>query len=303
MSVYFRSASRSLLFLATLLILPEKVTLADGTRTHKVAPKLTYMGAYDNGANIERSAALGQNLMMINPSAGKLEKAASMNLKVILYVASVFYRSNLTLRPDYKTRWDAVLKSIEPYKNSIVALYHMDEPMLHVASRDKRSEVTEAQMNQNVIKVNKYIHETFPGVATAVAMTPYEALDPPGYFHSYDWVAFDCYGPWENCDTHGTSIPKLFKFLTSRLSRTQSTFVIPQAFLWTKGKLAKKQKMEDILGQLDQYFNLATSDPSVIAFIPFSAQDYPGLSGYKNFPEIQNKLQGLSRRLHRLQGN
>ncbi|MBU2109537.1 hypothetical protein KKB71_01080 [Patescibacteria group bacterium] len=200
----------------------------------------------------------------------KLWIAAIYNQKVIISVDSIFLEYNpdmekkISLRIDYRERWDKYARIIAPYARYIAAFYSIDEPYLNGEnmglSREEVKNLCEA--------INIEIKAKFPNIPIVVvfaAAAVDETLEIPS---GYDWVGFDYYGTFD-------PILPIFNILKNKLLDGQKIILVADgvAFGTTPPSL---EEQEAWVVRAQQYYELASSDPVVVAMIPFL---WPSIQG------------------------
>jgi hypothetical protein len=219
-----------------------------------------------------RPAALG-----LDPERdiARLTAAALRGQKSVLYVRGLFLDNNFRLLADHRSYWQAYADAIRPYLADVAAFYPLDEPYSQLKKHDSTvADLTPAEMKASLETINAVIHETFPGVPTAVFFNWAELDDSFVMPSGYDWVGFDCYGPWEKCG--GRPIADHYRFLRDRRLPGQRMMVIPEAALATPiDKPLPMQAQLDLITRADRYYQVAGADRDVVAVIPFIWQSLP----------------------------
>lgn len=260
---------------------------------------LLYFGTYDNGRDIETVKSYS-NLIWLSGKEN-FSRVADLKLNVMLY-GHLFFDSNYRLHSNYEERWDHFLYEISPFKSTIISIYVMDEPNLHTMDYDSKSKVTKFEMMTNLKKVNALIHRTLPNVATAINFSFLEILDSNFFIpEEFNWVGFNCYGPWNDCDMKGKghSVKWFHAQLTKKMFANQKIFLVPQVFVWRRKN--GHYQIPDIINRLHLYYKLANEDKRVIGIFPFSYANYleenGGLYGHPNFSLIERTLDLMGKKI------
>lgn len=225
----------------------------------------------------------------------RLQNAARYGVKAVLVIPGIFFQDkSYRLLPNYQANWNAYAAAVAPYKASIAAFYPLDEPF------SKLDSVPKNQMVNALTKVNAAISATFPQIPIAVTFNHAEVTSSLVIPAGYDWVGFDCYGPWDNCAGH--PIPWYLSTLKSKLTTGQKLFLLPDvAIPAPKDQLPSLQEQFTLANRIDRYYALALKEPRVIGLFPFLWQRLLGQpnewdwAGAREMPLIKAKIQAIGR--------
>ncbi len=230
-----------------------------------------------------------------SPSIPVLREAKRRGMKVMLDLGGV-----IGFRPEEEGRrkWAAYAKNVGPYidRETVAAFYMYDEPPLEMTPELLRKLETGARM----------VRETYPGIPIALGLGWWSlSPDLQGEWpltlpQGYDWFAFNCYGPFENCvPNRPTPVRELFNLLKSKLKPGQRIFLIPEGTdYWA---IYNKQAFDpkELIPRADQYLELAVNEPVVIGYVPFLYAGYPpGITKViRDLPELRDKFREIGRKI------
>jgi hypothetical protein len=258
---------------------------------------IEYFGYYASAmsgvgtGNYIQETSSHSNLVWIREFCGqsevsKLQQARARGMKAVLDVGCNFFDfRTLKLLPEkeIERRLAGLIPRIQPYLDTIAAFYPLDEPF-HIG---KKKGISYGYMGEQLRTVNRVLKSLFPTIPIAVIITT-EAINSPEVRvpENYDWVGFDCYGSWVQCQESG-SIPSLYARMLAKLKPHQKTMVIADANI---REHAGSEEQRQLANRAGLYFNLAASDPRVIAFIPFIYQSFDEGSrhyvGVRDMPRV-----------------
>lgn len=231
-----------------------------------------FEGVADGDYTKEISDHSNLTWIVVGDVVKKLREAKDLNMKAIVDIQWVFMDANYRLRPDMVTIWKKFAKSIEPYRDTIAAFYPMDEP--YANGKDKGRSGNEVKTNlETVASITK---STFPEIPVAVIFSPSEVKSSKPIPVGFDWIGFDCYGKFNDC-YKDKSVTSFYNNLKSRISGTQRLMLVPWGY---KDGYASNKDINDRNNAAGQYWNLALSEPLVIAVIPFLYQTYGDSKGH-----------------------
>ena len=200
----------------------------------------------------------------------------------------------------WKQKWATYVKNVGPYINrdSVAAFYMYDEPPLEMTPEFRRKLEIGAQV----------VRETFPGIPIALGLGWWSlSPDLQGEWpltlpEGYDWFAFNCYGPVEEC-IPGRPMPlrELFNILKRALKPDQRIVLIPPGTdFWTNDNNLPFNE-EDLVTRADQYLELAQSEPVVIGYVPFIWSGRPAgvTKTVRDLPKLREKFREIGRAITR----
>jgi hypothetical protein len=201
----------------------------------------------------------------------KLEEAQDLGMKAMVDIQWVFMDANYHLRPDMATSWKNFAKTILPYRDTIAAFYPMDEPY----GNGENKGVSDAEIKNNIEAIASITKSTFPEIPVAVIFSPKEVKASKAIPVGFDWIGFDCYGKFNDC-YKGHSVTYYYNNLKSRISGSQRLMLVPWAY---KAGYPSNGDINDRNNAAAQYWNLAISEPLVVAVVPFLYQTYTDSTG------------------------
>jgi hypothetical protein len=244
------------------------------------------------------TAAAGANLTFIRAGLStlgpKLTVAKTAKQKAVVLIQDHIFNwtGGLSLRPDWQEQWDAIASILESgHEDTVVAIYPIDEPYWN----GYLNGVAESMVRDWLIEVVTAVRQRFPtkAVGTILAIPALETDLGSSYVDMFDWVGFDCYGPWENCWGH--SMDWYANRLGSWLTADQRMMSVPEAFLWGKSG-TDLPAQHTIVTRLNQWHKLVISDPRYIGVVPFlwpsMDLDGDGLidTGAKDLPWVKERV-------------
>jgi len=286
------------------------------TRAADPGPGLRYMTWWASGDDIEEisdHANVAWPWVNINApveqmaadAVSYLERARALGMKVVVDVNGVFFRDDYTLKtPDeYWANWWVFQNAVRPYASSIAAFFVLDEPGNVYGYpwqwKDEPARSRRAQIKSD-LEISSFIMKgTFPTIPIALNHSPWELWgDLRGYGAmlnpwNFDWISFDCYGRFRECGVGGEkgyAIPTYLARLKSRLRPGQRPFLIPDA--WFHDGIPEWE----LYNRANDYYNLAKSDPSVVALVSFIWR-HPEMQGASTSQWIADTWRGLGRQI------
>jgi hypothetical protein len=167
-----------------------------------------FASAFDGhgtGDHTAETAAAGANLTFILTAtetlATKLTTAKAANSKAVVLLQRQLFDDALQLRSDWRAQWEAVAAIVEDgFADTVVAFYPLDEPYWVGQGRG----ISDDTMRTWLAEIAAAIHQRFPtkAVGTILAVPTLVRGLGSSYVSMFDWVGFDCYGPWDNCSGH-----------------------------------------------------------------------------------------------------
>ncbi|MDC0711787.1 discoidin domain-containing protein [Stigmatella sp. ncwal1] len=233
-----------------------------------------FASAFDGhgtGDHTAETAAVGANVTWIATAvstlAGKLAEAKRVGSKAILVLnGQLFSSSPLAPSADWQAQWEQVRRIILDggYEDTVLAFYPLDEPYHNAWVNN----VSDATMRGWLQAMSGRMHADFPSkpVGTILAYPTLTRGLGSAYVSMFDWVGFDCYGPWDNCN--GQSMPWYISTLRSWLSPSQRMIAVPEAFRWDAANedlLAQNL----VIGRLNAWHKEVLSDGKYVAVAPF----------------------------------
>jgi hypothetical protein len=167
------------------------------------------------------------------------------------------------------------------YLDSVVAFYIADEPNFEGGV-----------VRDNVSAVVQYIRQAWWSKPAATIIADAHVSNLPSYaswFQStFDWVGFDCYGPWTSCGSwHGSNfqMASLISTLRSALAPNQRMIAVPTAddFGYDQDTLIEQN--------INKWHNELISDAKYIAVAPYQ------WSGAQTLSSVKKRLRQLARSL------
>jgi hypothetical protein len=220
-----------------------------------------------------------------------LLNAASLGVKGVLVLRGLFFHDATSqLLPNYQANWNTYAAAVAPHKAHIAAFYPIDEPD------------STAQMRNALATVNAAISAKFPEIPIAVTFNHSRVRPNLVIPAGFDWVGFDCYGPWDNCAGH--PIPWYLSTLKSKLTTGQKLFLLPDVAIPSAKPpepAPSLQKQLTIVNRIDRYYALALNEPRVIGLVPFLWQRLEGEEGEwdwwgaDSMPIIRAKIEQIGR--------
>jgi F5/8 type C domain-containing protein len=216
--------------------------------------------------------AAGSNLTWIatgdlSTLTAKLQSAKNAGAKAVVFLSGFLFQSvgdnKSVARSDWQTQWANVAQVIKAagQADTVAAFYPLDEPYTNAVTG------TEAAMRDALTSMAAAIRSEFPTtpVAAILAYKEIQAGYGPSYVSMFDWVGFDCYGPWENCN--GSPMSALISTLRSWLSPSQRMIAVPEAFRWDG---PADLNVENILiDRMNRWHTEILSDGKYVAIAPF----------------------------------
>jgi hypothetical protein len=200
----------------------------------------------------------------------KLSEAKARNMKAVLDVQWYFMDANYHLRPDVIASWKKLAAAIAPYRDTIAAFYPMDEPYMN----GKKKGLSEAQVKANIETVASITKSTFPEIPVAVIFSSGEVKDGRPIPVGFDWIGFDCYGKFNDCNGH--SIGYYVSKIKGRIKAPQRIMLVPWAY---KEGTASAGDISARVNASNQYWSMAVNESVVIAVVPFLYQTFTGSDG------------------------
>lgn len=264
---------------------------------------LKYMGFYASAMqhwNFTSELAPFTNLTWVDTSnqdkiLARVQEARDAGVGVVLSVQPLVFNADYELRDDYLYRLATLQQSLlsAGLIDQITMVYPVDEPYRHAA---KRPATTRGQIRQAIKRVNRELNTLFPGKPLGVIFSHGEVLREDFQIpESYDWIGFDCYHSLFDCDNRPQT--DHYRKLLKRMTPEQSLMAVPQA--WVRYDDYEREsgeseadyadRKERMAGQLRKRllhnYEIALSEPRVIAFIPFlwSMEAAPGKSENAGF--------------------
>ena len=166
-----------------------------------------------------------------------------------------------------------------PWADMGIVYYPQDEPYYRRAEAHARELggvqfYTEAMRTEDILVmaaeleiINRTIKETTGGAATAV-IWDIPTLERPDFTlpAGFDFVAFDCYGSWDDCSAAG-DVEATTHHLRSLMSPGQRMFLVPDAYCVDSAITVAKQN--GLVRRTQQYYELAVRTPPGAAALAF----------------------------------
>lgn len=264
---------------------------------------LKYMGFYASAMqhwNFTRELAPFTNLTWVDTAnqekiLARVREARDVGVGVVLSVQPLVFDAEYRLRDDYLYRLSTLQQALlsAGLMDQVTMVYPVDEPYRHAS---KRASTTRDQIREAIIRVNQELNTLFPGKPLGVIFSHGEVLrDDFQIPESYDWIGFDCYHSLFDCDNRPQT--DHYRKLLKRMTPEQSLMAVPQA--WVRyddyeeksgeseaQHAARKARMaKQLRKRLQHHYEIALSEPRVIAFIPFlwSMEAAPGQPEHAGF--------------------
>ncbi len=253
--------------------------------------ELEYFGFYSTpeywGESKDFSNIVFMTAENIKIDVFNLWKAVIYRQKAIIAITPIFLEYNpdmekkISLRTDYRERWDKYASIIAPYASYIAAFYSIDEPYWN----GENMGLSKAEIKYLCEVINTEIKAKFPNIPIAVIFTAAEIDDTLEIPAGYDWVGFDYYGTFD-------PILPIFNILKNKLLDGQKIILVADgvAFGTTPPSL---EEQEAWVVRAQQYYELASSDPAVVAMIPFLWHSIQGpyeyLIGTRDIESVKEK--------------
>jgi|GEM_PF-896980 len=234
-----------------------------------------YGSAFENVALGDYTKAISDHAnltwIVVGNVPKKLAEAQDLGMKAMLDIQWVFMDANYHLRPDMMTSWKNFVKTILPYRDTIAAFYPMDEPY----GNGENKGVSDAEIKSNIEAIASITKSTFPEIPVAVIFSPKEVKASKAIPVGFDWIGFDCYGKFNEC-YKDHSVTYYYNNLKSRISGSQRLMLVPWGY---KAGYPSAGDINDRNNAAGQYWNLAISEPLVVAVVPFLYQTYTDSTG------------------------
>jgi len=226
--------------------------------------------------SIAATTAQGANLVWIGGGPQdtalwipRLNEASAAGAQAMLVLTSQLFNGDSTLRADWDASWTecvAILRTAP--SNSVAAFYLTDEP--YAISAGPMHKFKPEVLAQVAARMRK----DFPSTPIAVILGPEEMQRQVGRSHvsMFDWVGFDCYGPWDNCNFVGSPTRWYIDTLKSWLLPGQRMIAVPGTYRWGSASL------DQVTSVISQWHREVISDASYVAVTPFrwgTARDLP----------------------------
>jgi hypothetical protein len=234
-------------------------------------PFASAFDGHGSGDHTAEVVANGSNLTWIATGSlstliAKLQSAQSAGAKAVVILNPWLFQHNgsgFVASPDWQAQWADVASTIKSagYADTVAAFYPLDEPYLNAAPG------TQAAMRDALTSMAAAIRAEFPTtpVGTILSYVELQIGYGPSYVSMFDWVGFDCYGPWENCN--GSTMYALIATLRSWLSPSQRMIAVPEAFRWNG---PADLNVENILiDRMNQWHKEILADGKYVAIAPF----------------------------------
>ena len=289
-----------------------------GFREISVYGSVEYMGyfrsAFGGDDHITETVAAGANLVWIDggSAATKLAEARQAGAKAIVDVDVLLGGQTGIVPPDWQTQWANIAAVINNggYLSTVAGFALRDEPYANYGGQNPHP----PSYKQDIDNVAAQIKATFPSTKIITIMSQPELVSPEGQlcqksstdqtwvtpnskcYESYDWIGFDCYNSWNQCNT-----PGLNAILKSWLSANQRLVAVPQAKLpWgdapgyndpgTGGQTALLNT------NIDLWEKEIRSDGRYVAIIPYLWQaDTNTDFGARDLPWVKERLSQIGR--------
>ena len=284
---------------------------------------LEYVAYYGDEYDVTSAVAAGANVTMISGDAtgfayaqqhpeatatdvfaviaadlnAKMEDAHNLGMKVI--VASVFFRDDYRLRPDWRAVWDNVAATVNAadYPEDVIAFYLQDEPYWG----GRQNGVTNDAMRDSLLAISSAMRDDFPETPQFITLGVPDLSEPLGYGYLWfvDWVGFDCYGVWSACQ--GAPMQTHIGTLRSWLSSTQQMVAIPWAWNHSDSGLVTGDTSDStqrtLIDSMAQWQSEVLSDPKYVMIAPF-IWDFPGdgaaTIGARFMPDVAKRIYEFS---------
>lgn len=245
---------------------------------------LRFFGYYFGGDYVDETAGHSNLAWIYGNEENRLQRARELGMTPVVDVSRYFLDGNLRLRADFREQWAAFQERIRPWADMGIVYYPQDEPYYRRAEAHARELggvqfYTEAMRTEDIRVmaaeleiINRTIKETTGGAATAV-IWDIPTLDRPDFTlpAGFDFVAFDCYGSWDDCSAAG-DVEATTHRLRSLMSPGQRMFLVPDAYYVDSTITVAKQN--GLVRRAQQYYELAVRTPDIVAIVPFIWQSF-----------------------------
>lgn len=278
---------------------------SDLTAPYSTAASLRLHSALDGGAQEQNNPDTGGTLPL-RYSEEFLDNVHASGRKSIIFIYQYFFAGYKALE-DENYWWNAFAARIAPYVESgdVLAFYAADEPFYNAGLNASAWGLTEEEaaqrMTENLTDLATVVKGDFPDVPLFFTDNHFYFDDAFTLPEGYDWIGFDCYGPWDDCGGMGRSVAWYADTITASLSPEQRLVMYPQAFIQTADTVSTVTSEEEaaLLTMTEQYQAYAESNPAVIGMIPFLYGDHTAsgvtLHGANGMPSILEHYGRVSR--------
>jgi hypothetical protein len=242
---------------------------------------------YDEVKDISNTVMVTVNYNKISESVSKLAEAKRRNLKVVLRgplpgPARVNNNGQWYLTAAEETAWRDFTNAVQPYRNTILAIYPVDEPYWNAwraeqARLGRNLTMEEEKAVSRTLKprmeaVNARYKAAFPSTPLILVEAYPVIRDDFEIPAGYDWIGFDCYFSYEGC-----LIPQRFTIIQSKLQSGQRLVAVPQAFLWTPNLnvTPSQTQGQELVTYIDTFQNYVQSNPRFVIVLgwPYNVRD------------------------------
>jgi len=271
-----------------------------------------YTACVADHANVTFIGSSGSAMPDTTWTAQKLAEAQQLGMGAIVDVTRVFWDPGQVPAADYLARWANFKTAINPYLNTIVSFYLMDEPNTGSAQ----------VMDRLRVEADKLAAD-FPGIHRQISFLA-RSLEFGGWTipSNIDWVGYDCYTPppgtFLNCAPPNgegpfQSVPYYIGRLKAVIARSQPAppalpykpglVLIPVAFL----KPGETDKQDALLARAEREIAMAENDPDFVMVMPFIFQSLtdgfgqPWI-GTRDLPAVRAYYQSLGVRITKASG-
>lgn len=231
------------------------------------------------GANLTWISAKGGDIgAQVSQLMAKFAVAKNVGIKAMVMVAPQLFDSNRNRLLSWEANWQAIKDAIvtNGYGDAVAGFYLIDEPYGDDPIRN-------LNVLSSLIEIATRVNADFPGKPLTVILAPSTVGIGASYIFMFDWVGFDCYGPWEKCDSSGESIRAKIDTLRANLNNSQRMIVVPEAFRWN-GDIGLDKELV-LIDRLNTWHHEILSDAKYVAVVPFL---WPSMQLEESLPNGEN---------------
>lgn len=257
------------------------------------------------------TAAVGANLTWIRSDKpafidARLSAAEAVGSRSVLVLESQLFtvvQGRLTLRP--KDERHALLSQVaavvQLHPGTVAATYVLDEPYLNGSQMGRTPESLRQDLADAATDLHAFFGADTP-VAAIISVAPLEFELDASYFEMFDWVGFDCYGPWTACGSPAHSMREHIDTLRSKLGPAQRMIAVPWAFRYDNQGTGLDAQAQ-LVDNLDHWHAEILSDGKYVAVTPFlwntldlNANSLPD-TGARDLPWARERVEQMARQL------
>lgn len=251
---------------------------------------MEYMGWYaDNFEAADYTAqttAAGANLVWIRQGtpaeyAPRLQEAAQHHAKAVVVLELLSNQDTGLPWPNWTQTWSELVSVIHAAPPDEVAAFVIhDEPYGW------------GYTQQTLAMMANYVRKDFPSIPILVILDA-QSIDQnvgPAAISMFDWVGFDCYGPWTHCWGNHDMDAMIAK-VRSWLTPQQRMVAVP----WADATATDTASQNEVVSVLNHWHREILSDGKYVAIMPFIWQHLDSSFGTSQLPWVKDRLTELSR--------